>query len=152
MKLHPPIVLYIMQTLVDGFRKIVRYHRWIQRLGIILALLLIVLAFLAMVQQRRGSKMQCHHVQQPKHITMSTGSIPNAHTDTSVYSRYTAVVLSTVLANEQSCTNKNWVFILLLLSQLLLFYASSISLAILQLKKKTSTLKYMDKIHYIWSH
>ena len=44
-----------MQTLVDGFRKIVRYHRWIQRLGIILALLLIVLAFLAMVQQRRGS-------------------------------------------------------------------------------------------------
>ena len=43
-----------MRMLVDGFRKIVRYHRWIQRPGIIVALLLIVLAFLAMVQQRTG--------------------------------------------------------------------------------------------------
>ena len=37
-----------MRTLVDGFCKIVRHRRWIQRLGIVLALLLIVLAFLAM--------------------------------------------------------------------------------------------------------
>ena len=36
-----------MRTLVDGFRKIVHHRRWIQRLGIVLALLLIVLAFLA---------------------------------------------------------------------------------------------------------
>ena len=57
MKLHSPIVLYIMRTLVDGFRKIVCHHRWIQRPGVIVALLLIVLAFLAMVQQRRGPKM-----------------------------------------------------------------------------------------------
>ena len=48
---HPPIVLYIMRTLVDHFRKTVHHRRWIQRLGIILALLLIVLAFLARVQQ-----------------------------------------------------------------------------------------------------
>ena len=44
------IVLYVMRTLVDSFHKIVRHHRWIQRPSIILALLLIVLAFLTMVQ------------------------------------------------------------------------------------------------------
>ena len=53
----PTNSLYIMRTLVDRFRKIVRHRRWIQRPGTILALLLIVLAFLAMVQQRRGPKM-----------------------------------------------------------------------------------------------
>ena len=41
-----------MQMLVDSFHKIVHHHCWIQRLGIILALLLIVLTFLTMVQKR----------------------------------------------------------------------------------------------------
>ena len=67
MKLDPSIVLYITRTLVDGFRKVVRHHRWIQRPGIILALLLILLAFLAKVQQRRGPKMRPHRVRQPEH-------------------------------------------------------------------------------------
>ena len=49
-----------MRTLVDRFRKSVRHRRYIQRLGIILALLLIVLAFLAKVQQRRGPKVRPH--------------------------------------------------------------------------------------------
>ena len=78
MKLHPPIVLYIMRTLVDSFHKIVRHHCWIQRLGVLLALLLIMLAFLAMVQQWRGPKMWSHRVQQAEHIHYH-GSIPNAH-------------------------------------------------------------------------
>ena len=38
-----------MRMFIDHFLKIVHHHCWIQRLGIILALLLIVLAFLAMV-------------------------------------------------------------------------------------------------------
>ena len=53
--------------LVDAFRKIVRHHWWIQRPGIILALLLIVPAFLALVQQQRGLKRRPHHVQQPEY-------------------------------------------------------------------------------------
>ena len=61
----PTNSLYIMQTLVDSFHKIVRHHRWIQRRGIVLALLLIMLAFLAMVQKRRDLKMRPHCVQQP---------------------------------------------------------------------------------------
>ena len=44
-----------------------------------LALLLIVLAFFAMVQQRRGPKMRAHRVQQPEHVTTPTKSIPNDH-------------------------------------------------------------------------
>ena len=44
----PTNSLYIMRTLVDGFHRIVCHHHWIQRLGIILALLLIVLALAAM--------------------------------------------------------------------------------------------------------
>ena len=61
------------------WRKIVRHHHWIQRPGIILALLLIVL-FLAMVQQQWGPKTQPHRVQQAQaHITMPTRNIPNAH-------------------------------------------------------------------------
>ena len=67
-----------MRTLVDSFHKIVRHHCWIQRLGVLLALLLIMLAFLAMVQQWRGLKMWSHHVQQPEHIHYH-GSIPSAH-------------------------------------------------------------------------
>ena len=83
-KLHPPIVVYIVRTHVDCFCKIVGHLHWIQRPDIILALLLIVLAFLASVQQRRGLKMWLHRVQQPTaHITTPTGSIP--HADTSVF-------------------------------------------------------------------
>ena len=59
--------------------KIVHHHRWIQRPGILLALLLIMLAFLAMVQQSRGPKMRRRVQQAQAHITMPTGSIPNAH-------------------------------------------------------------------------
>ena len=111
---------------------------WIQRPGITLALLLIVLAFLTMVQQWRGPKMQPHHVQQaPAHITTPTGNILNAH---NVFA-YTAVVLSTVLTNEnfQFAIYKYRVFILLLCKYttvcdnciILHFNASSIALAIL---------------------
>ena len=67
-----------MRMLVDSFHKIVRHHRWIQRLGVLLALLLMMLAFLAMVQHWRGPKMWSHRVQQPEHIHCH-GSIPNAH-------------------------------------------------------------------------
>ena len=56
-----------MRMFIDRFRKIVRHRRWIQGPCIILALLLIVLAFLAIVQQRRGPKMRPHRAQQPEH-------------------------------------------------------------------------------------
>ena len=59
--------------------KIVRHHRWIQIPGILLALLLIMLAFLTMVQQCRGPKMRRRVQQAQAHITTPTGSIPNAH-------------------------------------------------------------------------
>ena len=89
------------RTVIDRFRKIVRYHRWIQRPGIILALLLIALAFLAMVQRRRGPKMRPHRVQQPEHMLPRLPEVYRIPiTDTSRYSGYAAVVLSTVLANE----------------------------------------------------
>ena len=72
------------------------HHHWIQKLGIVLALLVIVLDFFAMVQQWRAPKMRPHDVQQIQaHITMPTGSIPNPH------NRYTGVVLATVLANKK---------------------------------------------------
>ena len=61
------IVLHIMRTLVDRFRKNVRRRRWIQKTGHNLALLLIVLAFLTMVQQRRGPKMRPRRVQRAQH-------------------------------------------------------------------------------------
>ena len=54
----------MMRTLVSRFRKIVRHYCWSQRLGIILALLLIVLAFLDIVKQWRGPKVRLHCPQQ----------------------------------------------------------------------------------------
>ena len=70
-----------MRMLVDRFRKIVRHRRWIQRLETILALLLIVLAFLAVVQQRRGPKMRAVQCKLPR--------LPEVYgmpiTDTSVF-------------------------------------------------------------------
>ena len=51
--------------IASGFCKIVCHHRWPD--SIILALLLIVLAFFSMIQQRRGPKMRPHRVQQPEH-------------------------------------------------------------------------------------
>ena len=85
-----------MRTLVDRYRKIVRHCRWIQRPGIILALLLIVLAFLGIVQQRRGPKMQPHTLPPLPEVTECPV------TDTSVFRiyAYAAVVLSTVLGND----------------------------------------------------
>ena len=69
-----------MRTLVDRFRTIVRHRRWIQRPGIILALLFIVLAFLAMVQQWTGPTMRLHRVLLVQaHYTTPTGSIPDVH-------------------------------------------------------------------------
>ena len=70
-----------MRTLVNHFRKIVRHHRWIQRPGIMLALLLKVLAFLAMVQQRRGPKMQGSST----HYLPTGSNLPVPITDTSVF-------------------------------------------------------------------
>ena len=61
---------HIMQTLVDHFCNA-------SVAGFILALLLIMLAFLVSVKQRRGPKMQPHCVQQPDqpHITTPTASV-----------------------------------------------------------------------------
>ena len=58
-----------MRTLVDHFRKIACHHCRIQRLGIILALLLIVLAFLATIQQSNREVRTCdlYHAQEPEH-------------------------------------------------------------------------------------
>ena len=85
------------------------HHRWIQRPGIILAVPLIALAFLAMVQKRRGPKML---VQQPGHTLPRLPEVCRMLiTDTSVYSGNAA---SSVLAIEQLRTIE-W-FILTLLS------------------------------------
>ena len=63
-KLHPPIVLYIMRMLVDGFHKVVCYCCWIERPGII-ALLLIVPAF----------KMQPHTLPRLPHNIFQTPKV-----------------------------------------------------------------------------
>ena len=55
-KLHPPIALYIIRTLIDRSCKIVRQCHWIQRRGAILGLLLFVL--LAIVRQQKDLKMR----------------------------------------------------------------------------------------------
>ena len=60
----PTDSLYIMRTLVIRFRKIAYHHRWIQRLGIISALLLIMLPI---IQQRRGPNVWPHRAQEPDH-------------------------------------------------------------------------------------
>ena len=65
----------IIRMLVYCFRKIVHHIRWIQKLGIILTLLLIVLTFLNHVWQLKcGLVCLLARV----HITMPTGSIPEA--------------------------------------------------------------------------
>ena len=118
-KLHPPIVLYIMQTLVDHFRKTVRHRRWIQKLGAILALLLIVLAFSPWYSTGQVTS----------HITMPTGSIPNAHNG---YLRipHTQQWSFPLLANEKFriAMYQSSVYCI----NTLHFYASSIALAILE--------------------
>ena len=87
------------------------HHRWIQKLGIILALLLIMLAFPATVQQQRGLKMRPHRVQQPEH---TLPRLPEVYRmpimDTSVY----AVV--ELYSQMSSYAQNNRTFILLLLS------------------------------------
>ena len=45
---------------------IIIQHGYIQRLSIISALLIILLAFLTIMQQLRGSEMWLHHAQQPE--------------------------------------------------------------------------------------
>ena len=50
-KLHLTILMQ-MTVAADCYRKIVHHHRWIQWSGIILALLLIVPAFLSIIQQQ----------------------------------------------------------------------------------------------------
>ena len=66
-------------TLVDCFRKIVRHSHWVQRPGIILVLLLIVLAFLtAMVRSKNATS----------YITTPTKIIPNAHNIFSIYTQW----------------------------------------------------------------
>ena len=145
MKLHPPIVLYIMRTLVDGFHKIVRHHHWIQKPSIVLALLLIVLSFLAMVQQQRGCNL----------IVFNSLSDPSAHITTPTRSNRTPI--STYIQDTQRSsfqlysrlhTNNNWMFIFYCCHNCnhstYIFNTSSIDLSILQLKK----VKYMDRIHF----
>ena len=88
--------LYTMWMLVDRlsisrhrglftrtFRKIVCYLHLIQRLGIMLALLLIVLAFFAIVQQRSSLKIWLHHAQQSEH-TFTTPTRSKPILDTSI--------------------------------------------------------------------
>ena len=106
-QLHPPIVLciIIMRTLVDRIGKILRHRSWSQKPGITLVLLLIMLTFLTMVEQRRGPKMGPHRPNLIvfNTITTPTGSVPNAHNGHAPpYSGYAAVVLSTESANEKS--------------------------------------------------
>ena len=73
--------------------------------------------------------MRPYRVQQPKH-TLEVYQIPI--TDTSVYSTYAQ---SSFQLYSQISGDIHIMFILLLLSQFLHFYTSSITLAILQLKK-----------------
>ena len=65
-----------------GLHAEVREYACLYRKFYISALLLIVVAILVSVKQRRGPKMQPHSVQQPSQspITTPTGSIPNADT------------------------------------------------------------------------
>ena len=65
-----------MRIFVDGFCKIVYQHHWIQRPGIILPLLLIVLAFLAMVQQWTVPKMRPHHVHRTQCVVVNGTNSP----------------------------------------------------------------------------
>ena len=56
-----------MWTLIKCFHKIVHHYQWIQRLAILSSLTLIVLGFLNIVQQQRGSKMWPHDAERPKY-------------------------------------------------------------------------------------
>ena len=78
-KLYPLIVLYIVRMLVNRFCKD-------SNLSFILVLFLIVPAFLASVQQRRGPKMRpqvFNSLAGWAHIITPTGNIPNP--DTSIF-------------------------------------------------------------------
>ena len=57
----------IMRALVYNIYKIVHHLQWIQRPGIILTLLLIVLTFVIIVQQWKGPKTQSFYAQQPEY-------------------------------------------------------------------------------------
>ena len=65
--------------------------------------------------------------------------------DTSIYSGYVAVVLSTVLKNEWLRTNNNWVFILYNRNHTFFMQvvSSTYCSCHLAIEKKTSKLKYM---------
>ena len=64
------------------------------------ALLLIVLAFLAMLQQRRGPKMRPHRVEQPEHKLPRLPEVYRMPITVPPHSGYAAVVLSTVPSKE----------------------------------------------------
>ena len=66
----------IMRALVYNIYKIVHHLQWIQRPGIILTLLLIVLTFVIIVQQWKGPKTQSFYAQQPEY-TLSR--LPEVH-------------------------------------------------------------------------
>ena len=58
--------ILIMWTLIYCFHKIVRHLLWIQRPGIILAMLFIVLMFLNITRQWKGPKVRPLRAQQPE--------------------------------------------------------------------------------------
>ena len=140
-----------MRTLVDGFRKIVRHRRWIQGPGIVLALLLIVLAFLAWYGN--GEVRKCDLIVFNSPIRAHT--LPRLLevyrmpilTDTSVYSGDAAVVLQSYSRLLQITIEYLFCYCCHNTNHSTIFNARSIALATLQLKTP-SKLKYMDRIHY----
>ena len=74
------IFVHIVQRLVHHFCKIVRHRHWIQILGIVLALLLITLVFIASVQQWRGNLIMFDISCSQAHIITPIKSIQNADT------------------------------------------------------------------------
>ena len=85
--------------LVDRIRKIVRRRRWIQRPSIILALLLIVLAFLARVVGVECGRRAVEHDEVAFFDLSVAAEVYRMRIPP--YSRHSTVVLSAVLANEK---------------------------------------------------
>ena len=88
--------------------------------------------------------MQPHRVQQPKHVTTPTRSIQNAHNGYIPPDIPDTQWSSFQLYSQMSSYAQSSVYFVtvVIIAIILLFYASSIALAILQLKKN------MDKIHH----
>ena len=122
-----------------------------------LALLFIVLAILALVQQQRVPKMRSHCVQQARaQITMPTESILNAITDISAFWICSGgpfyCTLKGKIVDSYIHTNNNREYILFLYKYyvnciiLHFSYASRIALAFLQLEKNIQMKIYAQNL------